>query len=213
MSAIPSILDFAHTLAASGLESSRLAIDATVGNGHDTLFLVREVGPGGRVIGFDVQAEALSATRERVESEEPDSSARLRLVHAGHETMASHLDENALGKVGAVMFNLGYLPGSDHSVTTESKTMLQALTTSVDLLCPGGIITVVAYPGHEGGEEEAETVAAWGATLPETEFLVLSYRFPNQTGDPPRLFAVGKRGHETQGHASSNEPGGGQTHL
>lgn len=193
MTAIPSILDFAHTLAAAGLEPGGLAIDATVGNGHDALFLVREVGSGGRVIGFDIQAEALSATRERVRSHVPDASDRLRLVHAGHETMTSHLEEDRIGEVGAIMFNLGYLPGADHSVTTEPETTRRGLAASLDLLCPGGVITIVAYPGHEGGEEEAEIVAAWGASLPEDEFLVFSYRFANQTGDPPRLYAVEKR--------------------
>jgi hypothetical protein len=197
MTAIPSILDFAHTLAAAGLERGKVAIDGTVGNGYDTLFLVQEVGPGGRVIGFDVQADALAATRERVRSQVPEASARLRLVHSGHEAMTSHLDEDDLGTVGAIMFNLGYLPGADHSVTTEPVTTCRALNTSLDVLCPGGVITIVAYPGHEGGEEEAEAVDAWGASLPEDEYLVLSYRFANQTGDPPRLYAVEKRGDDS----------------
>jgi 16S rRNA C1402 N4-methylase RsmH len=194
MTAIPPILDFAHTLAAAGLEPGGLAIDATAGNGHDTLFLVQEVGPGGRVIGFDVQPDALTATRERVRSRAPDASDRLRLVHAGHETMTSHVGEDALGAVGAIMFNLGYLPGGDHSVTTEPATTRRALAASLELLRPGGVITIVTYPGHEGGEAEAKAVADWTASLPEDDVLALSYRFPNQTGDPPRLYAVEKRG-------------------
>lgn len=193
MTAIPSLLDFAHTLAAAALAPGGLAIDATVGNGHDTLFLVRKVGASGHVVGFDVQAEALTATRERVQSQAPDASDRLRLVHAGHETMAAHLGKGDIGTVGAIMFNLGYLPGGDHSVTTKPATTRRALDASLEFLRPGGVITIVAYPGHEGGEEEAEAVAAWGATLPEDKFLVLSYQFANQTADPPRLYAVEKR--------------------
>ncbi|MFB6277882.1 MAG: class I SAM-dependent methyltransferase [Salinibacter sp.] len=197
MTAIPSILDFAHTLAAAGLEPGGLAIDATVGNGHDTLFLVQEVGPGGRVVGFDVQPDALTATRERIQSRGPEASDRLRLVHAGHETMASHLCADDLGAVGAIMFNLGYLPGGDHSVTTKPATTRRALAASLELLRPGGVLTIVAYPGHEGGEAEAKAVADWTASLPEDDVLALSYRFPNQTGDPPRLYAVEKRGQES----------------
>lgn len=197
MPAIPSILDFAHTLAAAGLEPGGLAIDATVGNGHDTLFLVQEVGAGGRVIGFDVQDDALTATRERIQSRAPNASDRLRLIRAGHETMMSHMDEDALGAVGAIMFNLGYLPGGDHSVTTEPATTRRALAASLKLLRPGGVLTIVAYPGHEGGEAEAEAVANWAASLPEDDALVLSYRFANQTGDPPRLYAVENRGRES----------------
>lgn len=190
---IPSILDVAHDLAARGVEPGGLAVDATVGNGHDTLFLVQEVGMEGRVVGFDVQTQALEATRERVRSEISGAVDRLRLVHDGHERMKSHLGEEKQGTVGAVMFNLGYLPGSDHSITTETETTLDALRAAVDLLRPGGIITVVAYPGHEGGAVETESVSDWAATLPQDAFRVLSYRFVNPANDPPCLFAIQKR--------------------
>lgn len=189
--AIPSVLDFAHTLAARSLNPGDLAVDATVGNGHDTLFLVQTVGAQGRVVGFDVQAEALEKTRERVQDEAPEST--LRLVQAGHETMPNHLDDSDYGEVGAVMFNLGYLPGGDHSLTTEPETTRKALTISTELLRTGGVITVVAYTGHEGGASEAQTVRDWMATLPQDAFHALSYRFVNQRNDPPRLFAVEKR--------------------
>lgn len=190
---IPSILDAAHDLAARGLEPGGIAIDATVGNGHDTLFLVQEVGQGGQVVGFDVQTEALQATREHVRAEAPAAVDRLRLVHDGHEQMTSHVEEETRGRVGAVMFNLGYLPGSDHAVTTEAETTLDALRAAVDLLRVGGIITIVAYPGHEGGRVETEAVSEWAAALPQDAYRVLSYRFVNQVNDPPRLFAVEKR--------------------
>lgn len=191
--AIPSILECAHLLAARGVEPGGLAIDATVGNGHDTLFLVQEVGPDGRVVGFDIQTEALDATRERVHSEAPEASERLHLLHAGHESMAGHLDEEVYGTVGAVMFNLGYLPGWDHSITTEPKTTRSALATSAKVLRPGGIITIVAYPGHEGGAVEAEAVLEWTSSLSQDAFRSLSYRFVNRPKEAPRLFAVEKR--------------------
>ncbi len=190
--AIPSILEFAHTLAGRALDQGGLAIDATVGNGHDTVFLARTVGPTGRVVGFDVQREALNETRRRVDEEAPDVS--LRLVHAGHQTLARELDETERGQVEAVMFNLGYLPGGDHSVTTSPDTTRQALEASAEVVRPGGVITIVAYTGHEGGEVEAQAVESWGAALPQDQFRTLSYRFANWSNDPPRLFAVEKRG-------------------
>lgn len=192
---IPSILECAHLLAARGVEPGGLAIDATVGNGHDTLFLVRHVGREGRVVGFDIQREALDATRERIHAEVPAASARLDLVHAGHESMANHLDDCDYGTVGTVMFNLGYLPGGDHSVTTEPATTRSALATSAEVLSPGGVITIVAYPGHEGGAVETETVGEWVSSLSQDEFRSLSYRFVNRPNDAPRLFAVEKREH------------------
>jgi len=189
--AIPYVLDAAHMLAGRALTPGELAVDATVGNGHDTLFLVRAVGLEGRVVGFDIQEEALDETRRRVRADVSD--APLRLVHAGHETMASHLDESDFGTVGAVMFNLGYLPGGNHSVTTAPETTCRALDTSADLLRPGGVITVVVYTGHDGGEVEAQAVESWVSALSENTFRALSYQFVNQTADPPRLYAVEKR--------------------
>lgn len=187
-----SVLDAAHSIAGHAIRPEDLVIDATLGNGHDTLFLLREIGAEGRVVGFDVQRKALDATRERVQRQAPAIMDRLRLVHDGHEAMAAHLDDEASGTVGAVMFNLGYLPGGDHSIITEPETTCAALTASAELLRPGGVITIVAYSGHQGGEEEFQAVESWAASLPQDAFRALSYRFVNQKNDPPRLFAVEK---------------------
>ncbi|MBB4088840.1 threonine dehydrogenase-like Zn-dependent dehydrogenase [Salinibacter ruber] len=114
-------------------------------------------------------------------------------MHAGHQTLARHIEEAERGRVGAIMFNLGYLPGGDHSVVTRPETTRQALDAGTEALRPGGVITVVAYTGHEGGDEEADAVEAWASALPQAQFRALSYRFPNWSNDPPRLFAVEKR--------------------
>lgn len=186
------VLDAAHSIVGQAVRPDDLVIDATVGNGHDTLFLLREIGVGGRVVGFDVQQEALDATRERVQRQAPVAMDRLHLVHDGHEAMRAHLDDEAVGVVGAVMFNLGYLPGGDHSIITEPETTCTALDASAELLRPSGVITIVAYSGHAGGKDEVRAVESWTASLPQDEFRALSYRFVNQTNDPPRLFAVEK---------------------
>ena len=91
------------------------------------------------------------------------------------------------------MFNLGYLPGSSSSLTTAPETTIPALDATVEVLRPGGVVTVVLYTGHEGGEEEAAAVDEWAAELPQTQFQALSYQFVNQQNNPPRLVAVGKR--------------------
>lgn len=196
---IPPVLDFAHALAARAVEPGGLAIDATVGNGHDTLFLARQVGDTGRVLGFDVQEEAIEQTRRRLESEGVEAS--VHLIHEGHETMKNHLETSHQGDVQAVMFNLGYLPGGDHSVITRPKTTLQALEDSSTILRPGGVITIVVYSGHEGGAEEAEAVRKWASALPQHTFTALSYGYINHGNDPPQLIAVEKTGRESQEHA------------
>ena len=189
---LPTILDLAHTLAGQGVEDGGMAIDATVGNGHDTLFLAHSAGPTGQVFGFDVQEEALAEARRRLRADEAPQ-APVQFVQAGHETMGQELSESVEGRVGAVMFNLGYLPGGDQSVTTSPDTTRRALDISTTLLRPGGVITVVAYTGHEGGGEEARTVESWVASLPQASFRAVTYRLANARNDPPQLFAVEKR--------------------
>lgn len=183
------VLDFAKTVTARCLKPGAVAVDATVGNGHDTLFLARQVGPSGRVHGFDVQAEALRSTRCRLDQA---GVAECVVLHQqGHESMREALPPEVHGRVQAVMFNLGYLPGgSDKTCTTHPATTLPALDAAAELLAPGGVITVVLYTGHPGGSDEAAAVRAWAEALPQEKFRALSYRFVNQQNDPPRLLVV-----------------------
>ena len=185
---LPDILDFAHTLATGALRPGDVAVDATIGNGHDTLALARAVGPDGRVYGVDVQSAALSSTRERLTT--AGVADRVRLRQAGHEDLAEHLPDRLHGAVGAVTFNLGYLPGGDRTSPTTPETTLPALDAALRLLRPGGVATVVLYTGHPGGADEAAAVEAWAADLPRSRAEVLSYRFLNRPNDPPRLLAL-----------------------
>jgi predicted O-methyltransferase YrrM len=187
---IDPVLKFAHRLATTALSAGATAVDATVGNGHDAVVLARAVGPEGQVFGFDVQAEAIAATRRRLAAD--NLSSRVHLFRAGHEALAAHVPDRQHGRVGAVMFNLGYLPGGDSSLTTRPKTTIPALDAAVRLLRPGGVLTVVLYSGHEGGPEEVEAVQDWAEALPRARGEALSYRFVNQRNDPPRLIAVEK---------------------
>ena len=103
------------------------AVDATVGNGHDTLFLAQRVGPPGRVFGFDVQAAALASAAERVLGLD-----QITLFHAGHEHLAERLPAEAKGRLAAAMFNLGYLPGGSHEIVTRTQTTLAGLSQALD---------------------------------------------------------------------------------
>ncbi len=145
----------AHDSIREHLKLGDVVVDATLGNGHDALFLAKLVGETGRVIGFDVQEAAIRASRDRLT--EAGVIDRIHLVHAGHETMAEHLES----PVAAVMFNLGYLPGADHELITRHETTLKALGATLESLEQGGLITCVCYPGHPGGLEEAEAVMNW----------------------------------------------------
>ncbi|MDG0808311.1 tRNA (mnm(5)s(2)U34)-methyltransferase [Cohnella rhizosphaerae] len=199
-----SVLTMAQRLAAERIAPGATVVDATAGGGVDTLFLARTVGPGGRVYAFDVQEAALARTKKRLlEAAEADGGAALALgevtlLHAGHEEMAAHVPAEAHGRVGAVMFNLGYLPrGADASavagpIITKPDTTLTALDAAIRLLAPGGIATIAVYPGHEGGQDEATAVGAWIDVLPDEAVQALLYRFPKRAGSP-YLYALEKK--------------------
>lgn len=138
------------------------AVDATAGNGHDTEFLARGVGPEGRVFAYDVQAEALETTRRRLEAAGLLERVGLRL--------ASHEELGEAGAIDIAMFNLGYCPGGDKHLVTRTDSTLRALEAATAGLNPGGLVTVVCYPGHPGGGEEADAVVAWTRRLDARRF-------------------------------------------
>lgn len=183
-----SLVQQAHQAVGRLLEAGDTAIDATVGNGHDTLFLAKLVGETGKVYGFDIQQEALDSAWRRLE--EAGEAAQVSLYHAGHETMAILLPESVAGKVRAVMFNLGYLPGGDKQRTTVASTTLAALQVSLTLLAPGGVVSVLAYTGHPGGREEAELLKGWAEVLPRDLFDIVLTVPPSDQGNAPEWLLI-----------------------
>lgn len=148
------------------LEAGSLAIDATVGNGHDMLFLAGRVAPQGRVIGFDVQADAVANTRARLVASQLHTVAELHLC--GHERMLEQVPTDWIGRVAAVMFNLGYLPGGDKTLITQAETTVAALDQALSLLRPGGLLSLLLYRGHAGAQGEWDAVSGWLDRLPTT---------------------------------------------
>jgi ubiquinone/menaquinone biosynthesis C-methylase UbiE len=169
-------------------------IDATAGNGHDTLFLAECVGASGRVLAFDVQEAALVAARERVEE-----MPWVEFIHQSHGEMAQHA---AAASVAVVMFNLGYLPGEDHALTTEVIETLEALKAAQGLLKPGGLLSVICYPGHPSGAVEAAAVEEWMAGLPALGWRVAKYGALGTRRAAPFLLLAVKGGQAT-GSASA----------
>lgn len=161
-----------------------LALDATCGNGLDTLLLAELAGEGGRVWGFDLQPAAIGATRALLERE--GRLSRVELVQAGHE----RLSEFVPAGLRAAVFNLGYLPGGDTSLVTSPESTVSALQQAASLLARHGILVVSLYTGHDGGPEEALAVEAWGAALPPKEFNVWRSRQLNRPETAPYLLLV-----------------------
>jgi predicted methyltransferase len=161
----PRLTDVAQQRVREVLRPGSMAIDATMGNGHDTLFLARAVSPGGRVMAFDVQETAVENTRQRLLEARLDGV--VTLWRTGHEHLAEHIPATDHGQVDAVMFNLGYLPGSDKTVVTRADTTCQALSAATEILAPCGILSVLLYRDHAEAATEAVAVQRWLAALPE----------------------------------------------
>ena len=166
------------------IEEGDTVIDATLGNGHDTVMLAELVGPTGRVIGFDIQADAVGRTSALL----MDNSLleRCELYAEGHQNIASRVHE----PIKAAVFNLGWLPGGDKSITTLWETTQVAISAALSLLVNGGVCTVCAYPGHNEGDRERFALMNWLSTLRPQEFNVLHHRFLNAGPGAPECFVI-----------------------
>lgn len=163
-----------------------MVIDATMGNGHDTLFLCEAVGPSGRVFAFDLQEQAIASTAKLLEQH--GLSARAELHCCGHERMADYV----VGPVRAVVFNLGWLPGGSHAVTTRWETTRAAVGQALNLLLPGGVLVICAYPGHAEGERERRELIGLLSSLDNRRFNALRQHFLNAGPGAPECFVVQK---------------------
>lgn len=161
-----------------------LALDATCGNGLDTLLLAQLTGEEGRVWGFDLQPRAIAATGELLERE--GRLGCVELIEAGHQ----RLSEFVPAGLAAAVFNLGYLPGGEVTLVTCPESTVSALEQAALLLKRGGIITISLYTGHPGGPEEAGAVEAWGACLAPRNFNVWRNRQLNRPEVAPYLILV-----------------------
>ena len=163
------------------------AVDATMGNGHDTELLCALTGENGHVFAFDVQPQSVENTRKRLE--EAGLLDRATLLCEGHERMA----ECVSAPVQAVVFNLGWLPGGDKRVTTQWETTEAAVSQALDLLSPQGICVICVYPGHAEGDRERERLGEYLASLRPQAFNVLHQRFLNAGPGAPECFIIQKQ--------------------
>ncbi len=179
----------------SVLKPGDRAVDATMGNGHDTELLCSLVGSMGHVYAFDLQEAAVNSTRARLEKD--GYLDRVSLFRLSHDRMA----ENVPGPVKAIVFNLGWLPGGDHSVTTRTETTLSAVRQALELLLPRGVLVLCVYPGHAEGQREKAALEKMLSALPPQQYNVLTQSFPNAGPGAPVCHVI-----QRQGLASSALP-------
>ena len=161
-------------------------IDATLGNGYDTVMLAGLVGESGHIIGFDIQPDAVERTRARLT--EAGLISRCELYAEGHQ----HIADRVRTPVRAAVFNLGWLPGAAHIVTTKTNTTLAAVEAAVNLLAPGGIVTVCIYPGHDEGKRELSALLQYASGLSVRAYNVAHHCFLNASSETPQLILIQK---------------------
>ena len=163
-------------------------IDATAGNGLDTLFLCDLVGKDGKVLAFDIQPQAVERTRALLAREGRQNAA---VLLEGHENMAAYGEKES---VDAVAFNFGWLPGGDHGIFTRAGTSVPAVCAGLELLKPGGVMSLCLYYGRDNGYEERDALLRLVSSLDDRRFTVMVIDFANRKNDPPMAVWIVKEG-------------------
>lgn len=161
-----------------------VVIDATTGNGNDTLKLCNAVGKNGKVYAFDIQKSALNSTKKLLD----DNGLNALLIHDSHSNLDFYIKE----KVKGVIFNLGYLPGGDHTIQTKGITTTEAIEKSLNILDDDGFICITVYYGKNSGTEEKDILMEYLKHINHKKYTVLVHDFYNRPNNPPLTVVITK---------------------
>lgn len=178
------VIPFCHRLLKERATSNSTCVDFTMGNGHDTLFL-SQLCPTGRIYSFDIQPKALENTQKRLEE---NLCTNVTLILDSHENFPKYLAEQFFLGV----FNLGYLPGENKEITTKPNSTLNALKKALEQLSSGGLIVLVVYSTHPGGQLEATSMSDFTSSLSDSIYQVIEYKFTNKP-TAPFVIAIEKK--------------------
>lgn len=181
------ITELTKSFIKQAVQPGDFVIDGTAGNGYDTLFLSKLVGEDGKVFSFDIQKQAIDNTKNRLITE--GVIHRVELIQSSHKNIEQYVKV----KIKAAMFNLGYLPGGEHSITTRGDSTITALNQVLKLLLPGGIISICIYYGHPEGKRELEDVLAFVQSLDYKIYNVVKIDYFNKINNPPKLVLIEKK--------------------
>ena len=184
------ILNYAHHLLEESINKGELVIDATCGNGNDTVFLSELVGREGHVLAFDIQEQAIQNTKNLLNDNEFNN---VSVIHDSHAQIEKYFLEKNYNTIGGAVFNLGYLPRSDKTIITKGQSTITSVNTILQFLKKNGLVVIVVYHGHEGGKDEKEMILKHVINLDQKKYNVLKYGFINQKNNPPFIIAIQKK--------------------
>lgn len=182
-------LHFSHQLLADLIQTfpNGTYIDATLGNGNDTYFIINQPHFKGHVYGFDIQKQAILNSVELLQVHPKFN--QVSLIEKSHDQIEKVVTEPTIA--GAIL-NLGYLPGGDHEITTRFNSTIAAIKQIAEKLVKRGQILLVIYSGHQEGMIEKQQLFEELSTWSQKEYQVLQYEFLNQQNQPPMLLVVEK---------------------
>lgn len=181
---VSNVLNLVKQAVLPALQEARVIVDATAGNGNDTLFLAEHSPDRSKIYAFDIQPAALAHTREKTAA----YAQRIEYVLRSHAEIATVVPE----AIDLAIFNLGYLPGEEHSLTTKTETTRAAVEQVLHKLSLNGVCVIVAYPGHQAGAQEAEMLEDFLGCLPKKDYTVGCYRLLNHAVTAPYAYIVEK---------------------
>ncbi|MDO4377553.1 MAG: class I SAM-dependent methyltransferase [Erysipelotrichia bacterium] len=172
-----------HYLALPYLSKEDVAVDATCGNGNDTLFLAENCR---YVYGFDVQKSAVSITENLLKSNELDNYC---LINDGHQNIDQYVKE----RCAVILFNLGYLPKGDKNITTLAYTTLIAVEKCLNLLKLNGLMIITIYCGHQNGKEEKKQLLDYLLSVDENKFMIRKIENLHKEKNPPEIIVITRK--------------------
>ncbi len=162
-----------------------IVVDATLGAGHDSLFLSELIGSTGKIYAFDLQEQAINSAKQTLEN----ANCAIEYINDSHANIVKHLKD----PIKLAIFNLGYLPGSNKAITTTAESTVAAVDSLLNLLEKDGVVVLVIYRGHDEGKREHEAIFAYTRKLPQNAYNVAYTDFINQKNNPPVLLTIQKR--------------------
>ena len=173
-------LNISHDFLRRSISSGARVIDATAGNGGDTLLLCELVGDSGHVTAFDIQQAAVDATKGRID--EAGYADRCDVILDSHANMIRYFEKES---VDAIVFNFGWLPGGSHDVFTRAESSISAIKQGCELLTVGGVMSLCVYYGRNNGYDERDAILDFVSTLDYRKYTVIHLSFKNRINDPP----------------------------
>ncbi|RJR12506.1 methyltransferase domain-containing protein [Candidatus Parcubacteria bacterium] len=185
------VLPYSKKILKLAVSEGDIAVDCTIGNGHDTVFLAELVGQSGHVYGFDIQEEAVNATLEQVRKN--GCQDRVTLFQESHARLLELIPEAEHSRIRGAIFNLGYLPGGDKEIVTLAESTIAAVEQLLSVMEKEAVIVLVVYHGHPEGQVERDALLVYVTSLDQKRAHVLQYRFMNQVNNPPFIIAIEKK--------------------